>query len=348
MFLNGRLAMPFLRREDVRHATLFRVDGVGLTGMARRRLEEVSSKKSYSLECSKEEYAFANAKSLECAASCVLDDLVPASAYQHYGQFDRILSKIIQKRWFLTKCNSTSLNDLKEPEKYAGNSNILSRTYITCFGRCLAEDAAMWGLYGKNNPMSLRVTIPGKVMVDWMESIEFKRPVNGNMNAQRVLKAMKAQGEDDKVLKLGNVQSAVFRDVIYAAVDEEKEHDEYDIRRQSVVSWYKARYNLKDGECVTNGLYAGFVKDCEWAHERESRLCVCMKKEIPDKFISIDVPLEVIEQMRFTFSPWLDRDKEKCMKEMITMALKSVGVDVDKPKFQRFRRSVLHGALNFS
>ena len=327
---------------------LFRADAVGLTGMARRRPEEVSSKKSYSLECSQKEYAFANAKSLECAASCVLEDIIPFKAYQHYGQFDRILSKIIQKRWYLTKCNSSSLNDLKEPKKYAGNSDILRRTYITCFGHYLAEDVAMWGLYGKNNPMSLRVTIPGKVMVDWMKSIEFRRPVDGNKNAQRALKTMKAKGEDDKVLKSGNVQSAIFRDVIYAAVDEEKEHDEYDIRRQRVISWRKARYNLKDGECVTNGQCAGFVKDCEWAHERESRLCVCMKKEIQDKCVSIDVPLKVIEQMRFTFSPWLDRDKEKCMKEMITMALKSVGVDVDKSEFQRFRRSVLHGALNFS
>ena len=302
--------------------------------------------------CSEEEFRFANARSFASAAQGVLGGIIEQKAYQHYCHLDRILQKIIQRRWFLTRCSSLRMNDLQEPKKFSGDTDVLCRTYTTCFEHCLSEDVAMWGLYGKRDPFALRVTIPGKVLVDWMRHIEIKADT-GNDTSYKVkrgkaIKEMDAKDTRNKTISEGKILISIFRDMLYASVSGDKERDEYDIRRRNRVSWGKAYYYLKEGECVVDGQLAGFIKDCEWCHEKESRLCVRLKKVIDIDNISIKVPLNVIAAMRFTFSPWLRRSEEKCVQRIIEMALEGAGVVLDaKPKFQRFRRSALQGALNF-
>ena len=313
----------------------------------------MSARKDYSIPCSKEEYEFANAKTFEKAANVILGDILHKRAYQHYCQLDGILTKIVQRRWYLSKCSSSRLNDLQEPRKFAGKTKFLNRTYIMCFGHGLSESAAMWGLYGKSNPFALRVTIPGDVLENWMRRIEIRAcPGHNVIEAKnmrsRALKEMEARGGKDKLLEKRNVQSAVFRDMLYASVADEDKRDEYDIKRGNRVSWRRVFYNLEDGDDVLDGLYAGFLKDAEWSYEMESRLCLCLKKEIDDDSISIAVPKDVIAAMSFTFSPWLKLSDEPHVRQLLEAALKGAGVDLDaKPKFQRFRRSVLRDALNF-
>lgn len=301
------------------------------------------------LACSKEECRFTKAKTLNSAARVVLDGILHKSAYQHYCSLERVLGKIIQKRWYLSKCSSKKMNDLQEPVKFAGETNALKRTFIMCLGHSLSENAAMWGLYGKSNPFALRVTIPGQVLEDWMKRIEIKEVTRFDTEKiKKAIRAMEAKDTNGRPLSKGKIQSSVFRDVLYASVAGEKKRDEYDIRRGNRVSWEKAYYNLKDRDCAIDGQYAGFIKDCEWWHEQESRLCIRLKKEVEDDCISIAVPKEVIASMRFTFSPWLKPSHEKHVRQILEMALNGAGVDVhETTNSQRFRRSVLQGALNF-
>ena len=306
----------------------------------------------FCVPCSEEEFRFMNAKSFVSAAKVVLGSIIEHTAYQHYCRLDRILVKIIQRRWFLSRCSSMTMNDLQEPQKFAGETDALRRTFVTCFEHCLSEDVAMWGLYGKRDPFALRVTIPGNELVALMRRIEIKSDVSQETSCkvkrEKSVKELDVRDGRNKTLSGGKILVSLFRDMLYASVAGDKERDEYDIRRGNRVSWEKAYYNLKDGENVVDGQYAGFIKDCEWWHERESRLCIRLKKPVDIDNISIKIPIEVISAMRFTFSPWLKRSEEKRVKGVIEMALKGAGVDLDaKPKFQRFRRSVLQDALNF-
>ena len=309
--------------------------------------------RGYSIACSKEEFHFANAKSFVAAANIVLDDMLHKRVYQHYCQLDSILGKILQRRWYLTRCSSSRLNDLHEPQKFAGKTKFLYRTYVMCFGHSRSESAAMWGLYGKNNPFALRVTIPGNVLEDWMLRTEVRAcPGNDGDQAKtkrrNALKEMDVKDGKGQSLEKKIIQSAIFRDVLYASVASEDKRDEYDIKRGNRVSWRRAFYNLQDCDDVLDGLYAGFLKDAEWAYEMESRLCISMKKEIDDDYISVAVPKEVIAAMRFTFSPWLKLSDETHIRQILEAALKGTGIDLDdKTNRQRFRRSVLQGALNF-
>ena len=308
----------------------------------------MSAHKDYSIPCSKEEYEFANAKTFAKAAHVVLGDILHKHTYQHYCQIDKILMKILQRRWYLSKWSSSRLNDLQEPQKFAGRAKFLNRTYIMSFGHSRSESAAMWGLYGKSNPFALRVTIPGDVLEDWMRRIEIRTCPEDKKKRSCALKEMDARGGKDNPLVKRNIQSAIFRDMLYASVADEDKRDEYDIKRGNRVSWRRVFYNLEDGDDVLDGLYAGFLKDAEWSYEMESRLCLCLKKEIEDDCISIAVPKSVIAEMRFTFSPWLKLSDETHVRQVLEAALKGAGVDLDaKPKFKRFRRSVLQGALNF-
>lgn len=311
------------------------------------------TQKGYSIPCSKEEFNFANAKSFAAAANIVLDGMLHKRAYQHYCQLDSILTKILQRRWYLAKCSSSRLNDLQEPQKFAGKTRFLNRTYITCFGHSLSESAAMWGLYGKSNPFALRVTISGDVLEDWMRRIEIMACprcdiVEVKNKKRSALKSMDVRDGKGQSLEKRKIQCAIFRDVLYASVASEDKRDEYDIKRGNRVSWMRAFYNLKDGDDVLDGLYSGFLKDAEWSYEMESRLCISLKREIDDDCISVAVPKEVIAAMRFTFSPWLKRSDETHVKQILETALRGAGIDLkSKSNVQRFRRSVLQDALNF-
>ena len=306
-------------------------------------------------KCSAEEIAFCQASTLRQAAGIVLERSASGNdkdVYQNYCKLDRLLQRIVQKRWWLTRCSGAGLNDRQEPKKYAGKKDFLKRSYITCFSHDTCENVAMWGLYGKNDPMAVRVTIPGDTLRRWMNGIEFKRDA---LSSVKKTSLMSPKDENSKAISAKRISSVAFSDLLYVAISEKEddELDRYDIRRYNSISWRRARYYLKkdkdERDVLLNGQYAGFVKDVEWRYENETRLLVRLKKTTKDKRISIAIPPYVIEAMRFTFSPWLTKSEEEDrVKAIIEAALTSVGVNVGKSTFQRFRRSALQGALNFN
>ncbi len=301
-----------------------------------------SGTEEFTMTCSKEEFLFQNAKSFDSAAKLALGDISPKPSYQHYCHLDRILEKIAQRRWYLTKCSSPELNDLRERCKFAGSTDVLNRTYMMSFGHCRAENVAMWGLYGKSDPLALRVTIPGSVLENWMRRIEVK--IASGRNAEQAIKAMDVKGENGQRLPARCIRSSVFRDVLYASVDGEEECRTHGRKRPNKVTWGRVFYKLQEDESVLDGQYAGFMKDYEWWHEMESRLCVSLKRERAENCISIDIPQEVIAAMRFTFSPWLKPSCEAYVRQVLESALTEAGVKLNKSKFNH---SVLQGALNF-
>ena len=131
--------------------------------------------------------------------------------------------------------------------------------------------------------------------------------------------------------------------------------DALDIPRQNTVSWDKVRANSREWQLEEELVsrrkqVTAWIKDYEWRHERESRLCVSFKSIKPNvQAISIGVPRDLVRHMRFTLSPWLERKREKEVIAILQETLKSVGIDHDNDgsNVQWFRRSVLQGGLNF-
>ena len=275
----------------------------------------------------KRKEAFEKAKTPQGAFRAIWCNAPDYKSYQHYTSLDTVLKVIMSRQFILSRGDSINLNDLREGKKFGGVPERMKRSYIACFGHGAGESVAMWGLYGKSNPLAMRITIPGAIMAEWIRNIQF--------------------AADSKQI----AAKADFRDVVYAAFTDKTKADEWDIRRTNVLRWEDSVFRCKSANGfrreLQDGEYGGWLKDYEWHYERETRLYALLPKAIGNKPLFAVVPKDVIASMRFTFSPWADDAMAKVIETSINAALSAIGIPAARPKFQRFRRSVLQGALNF-
>lgn len=243
--------------------------------------------------------------------------------YQHYTTLEKVLEKITKGEWWLSCCTSDRLNDQKEAVKY-GSLKEARTLYQTCFCHGSAESVAMWGLYQCSKPCAVRITLTKWSLRNWM-------------------RALKAEMNRDE--QFARVQ---FRDLVYlSTVDPDCQGEKYDIKRANSVSWESVTTQKIEGlqDEIAEDWVTGLVKDYEWRHERESRLLVKVRKHT-GRGMKIDVPNDVLEDMRFTFSPWLKPNMESLAEKLITEAL-AKRLKKDPRKFKPcLRRSVLAGGLN--
>lgn len=284
--------------------------------------------------------SFAAANDLEKALRIAWAHPAFAGVYSHYTTLDRLVDKILTKRWWLTRSTNTRLNDRQEAEKF-GNRALLARTYQTSFSRGGAENVAMWALYTSLDPFAVRITIPGQVMKAWLTSIQLP-----SRQGPDRLKTLGVQGKNHPVC-------VDFKDVIYAAVgNPRRDRDEYDKKRADTLLWNGVRSkkiaNLQCG--ILADKCTGWIKDQEWQSEQETRLCVQLERDRnSDDGISIRIPDFVIASMSFTFSPWLreqDKDKIELIIKTALHAAKLKNKVGAKEPLVPYRRSVLNGALN--
>ena len=289
------------------------------------------------------EVLFEDAETFKDAANIVLCEHAPHNYYHHYTTLDCALKLISSRRLLLSRCNSLFINDLQEPKKFNDDSDVLSRTYIACFGYGRVENAAMWGLYGRKNPFALRIMIPGEKLRQWMEEIEFIKGKFGKSSA--ALKALDTR-------KFGNGRAVAitptsvrFGDMLYVAVENGKESDGGQVGRSHVASWGNAMCHCKDEDLIdVVKMYPGWVKDIEWSYERESRLNVRFAEAVNTRQISIRIPDYVIDSMRFTLSPWLDKSLEGIVENAIVQAIGTPNINASGDLSQP---SALRGAPHF-
>lgn len=261
---------------------------------------------------------FSRVTSLRAALKHVAHPPFQHNMYQHYTTLENVLTKISKGEWWLSCCTSDRLNDQREAVKY-GSLKEARTLYQTCFCHGAAESVAMWGLYQCSKPCAVRISLTRKSVEKWVETLT-------------------AEYRFDSVL---------FRDLVYLAVkDPDGNGDKYDIRRTNGVSWESvAARNVKSlQDEIAEDWATGLVKDCEWRHERESRLLVKVRQN-KGRGIKVDIPEKVLDDMRFTFSPWLSPNMEAMAEKLITDALTKRLKRAPKKLKQRFRRSVLAGGL---
>ena len=265
---------------------------------------------------------FSRVTSLRSALNRVARPMFQHDMYQHYTTLENVLTKISKGAWWLSCCTSDRLNDQKEAVKY-GSLKEARMLYQTCFCHGAAESVAMWGLYQCSRPCAVRISLTKDSIRNWIDAL--------NVDS----------GKNHKF------QSVLFRDLVYLAVsDPDRQGDKYDVRRTDCLSWEsvvaKGIKGLQDE--IAEEWATGLVKDYEWRHERESRLLVKVRKHA-GRGIKVDIPGEVLEDMRFTFSPWLSPKMEALAEKLILEALVKRLKRTPRKLKQRFRRSVLAGGL---
>lgn len=319
-------------------------------------------KEKNGMGCAREQFKEAN--SFESARDVVWNTSVWHNMYQHYTTLSRLIPKMIERRWWLTRSSSVKLNDLQEVKKF-GVRSVAKRTYQASFVHSSGESAAMWGLYALKDPYALRISISKRAMEAWMKEICFPakdaKVCESKMNELWLgCDYVSNNSNENRKLKK-SVEFVQFHDLIYAAV-ENSERSSFDIRRTNVLFWNDAKFRgdkISDfKEQVQDPAMTGWIKDYEWRYENESRLCVRLSKAVEKDSIWIAIPPYVLADMRFTFSPWLPNDHFERVVEVLKAlqakaiedykhAKKEPGVKLPAIR-QRFRRSVLSGALNFN
>lgn len=248
--------------------------------------------------------------------------------YQHYTTLSSVVTKLSLGQWWLSRSDSDCLNDRQESLKFGKRADY-SRTYQASFVHGAAESAALWGLYVPEDPFAVRITIPGDAIQKWVESLK-----TANLHA---------------VKSECRIESVDFKDIVYAAVGfQDKKKTRLDIKRNNSLYWSEVNSlsNLPDLEDeIKSEKCSTWMKDYEWRHERESRLCVRIAKTRASKAMWVPIDKELILSMKFTFSPWLDpsceSDVERIIKDVLVAKFGEKSV-----KRGTFRRSVLQGALN--
>lgn len=255
--------------------------------------------------------------------------------YQHYTTLSRVVTKLMERRWWLTRSDSDSLNDIQESLKF-GKWILSEKTYQASFVHGASESAALWGLYTPEDPFAIRITISGDAIDKWVCGMQ-----DGVLSGDGRVRPRKIIYGD-------------FKDIIYAAVAfRDKKRTRYDVKRRNGLYWSEVNCHCDissledDVRCET---CTGWIKDYEWRHERESRLCLRISRSNGSKAMWIPVTDALANNMKFTFSPWLPPERESEVERIITSALKEgFEKNGEKNGFERnprrFRRSVLQGAM---
>ena len=246
--------------------------------------------------------------------------------YQHYMSLSNLEKMVERGMFWLTRLDSETLNDWHEGVKY-GSRLGCRRMYIGCFSYGGSESAAMWRMYCKPCADSVRVLINQKGMQIWAKNLSRK----SSIDAKWIIK--------DRVMsECKSIQKAGIGDVLYASVKK----DDCDPERSNSLFWNGTRRQVEDLREWSRGPnIEGFLKDCEWCYENETRLFVRVNRAKKfAKRLAIRMPHDVFNHISIVLSPWLASDDVKKTKERIETLFEANGY-----KKPYVRKSFLTGAL---
>ena len=260
--------------------------------------------------------------------------------FVHYTKLSRVVQILESERWWLTRADSDSLNDVQEARKY-GNAELLGRMYQASFSYGSAENAAMWGLYCPGDPFGVMISIDGEAMREWFAEIRCKK-----CDARLEYPETKTKPGKHVNLSKTEIDHADARDVIYVAT-KFADTPYREKNRSDILYWYGVQTEEIAGleQEIKDDKFTGWIKDYEWRQENESRIAVCVKdiaRKLPNR-LSIKIHDSVLESMRFTLSPWLkDEYYDETYNVIRALTLKQHS---EKIPGTLISRSVITGAL---
>lgn len=199
--------------------------------------------------------------------------------YYHYTSWDS-LSKIYNESSFLlTRGNSLVINDQHEA-LMKGSWHEWNRTYIGSFSFGTAENMAMWGLYGLPWEDAVRIAIPQKAMLHWIDSIKKVYLWNGKR-----CNAIAAE--------------ICLSDVVY--VSGERESDKLQLTHKDRSIWTTNKRGLFRVD--TDPRMTGYIKNYAWKYENEVRLHIQLPCSTGYEKIMVTIPDEVVDSMEITTGP---------------------------------------------
>lgn len=217
------------------------------------------------------------------------------TCYYHYTSWDSFCKIYESSSMLLTRGNSLSINDQQEA-LMKGAWEEWEKIYIGSFAFGTAENMAMWGLYSLPWEDAVRIAIPKKAMLRWIDGI-------GEVFLWN-------QGE-----KEARSAEICLRDLVY--VNGKTGSEQLQLTYKDTTFWTSNRpalYGIDKDPKMT-----GFIKSFPWHYENEVRLHVRLEERTGFEKIKIPMPKEVLDEIWITTGPSFE-EKNDALYQMLQNA----------------------------
>ncbi len=191
----------------------------------------------------------------------------------HYTRVETLKNILNGQSFYLN--NPRNMNDGLE---FKCESFDCTNLFFTSFSLENSENMGMWSMYGQPWNQGVRISIPRKNFIKWIDSIsEVKLVDKGN-------KSM-LTGFKPSISRVAYVESSEDGSINNIKCGEAKPNK-----------------NIKN---IDSPLLAGYVKDSAWSYEKEIRLRVDLDKSVNDagERVAVKIPDEIFEEMIITTGP---------------------------------------------
>ena len=202
------------------------------------------------------------------------------NTYYHYTTWNKFEKIYKGASFILTRGNSLKINDQHE-SKVKGSWSEWNKTYIGSFSFGNSENMAMWGLYGIPWENAVRIAIPKKAMLQWIDETN---------NAY--------------IWENGNIGTAIsitlsLSDIVYVEGISNSGSIKLTHRDKKIsVSEAFDLTGLDTNPCMT-----GFIKNYAWRYENEVRFIAKPQHSIGEEKILIEIPTNVLSEIKVTTGP---------------------------------------------
>lgn len=204
-------------------------------------------------------------------------------AFWHYTKLESVC-KIIENQYFLLG-NLTCMNDILECEEHKDCAN---QIYVLSFCNSNTEKIPMWYLYSGIDGKGCSIGITAKGMSYFIDSIKTVKTYNS-----------------EKVLTIGKDFDLESGWVYYI---NKKEPNQVFYRNK----WYDL--TTMDDDLIKKSL---FIKSYPWEYEREFRIIIKLKKDIPNEKIRIDIPEKLKSKIRLKTAPEIENESLNELQKII-------------------------------
>lgn len=196
----------------------------------------------------------------------------------HYTSSD-IARKIISGRK-MQLGNPVNMNDGLE---FSSPNMDCSKIYFASFSIENSENIAMWSMYGQPWEDGVKISIPKKTFMKWV----------------------------DKIKRVYHVDPNTYENIIESPIEENKfkpsisrvAYVEWDVNGDVSVIKCGEQAQNKLLKMIDKNVLTGLIKDAAWSYEKEIRLRVDLSEVTDDKKVAIDIPDEIIRSMIITTGP---------------------------------------------
>lgn len=208
-------------------------------------------------------------------------------AYHHYTSFSVLKLILKSGQWKLS--NPERMNDLQERQE-KGSEEYWQRSVFASFGYGESENMAMWGLYCFPRNEAVRISLPRRLMKNWLNQASMEY-------------------EQDQV---------IVSDVVYVNNPEDKE-------AQLQMRWHNKKAEITDFPLLNNLSHmsemTGFVKHEAWSYENEVRFLMRLNTPFKEGIL-VPLPKDFIKEIRIKLGPWMDQEaRNKAKLELIQLGI---------------------------